>query len=1189
MTFDSISLFMEDVALFKDQNIKQFLDSDFSKYKFSNVDKDDELFMPRAWDMPEVFKKKLVSFSANTMHEVNLLNHLTECVRYNFSNGMQFAAQDILRHPLAKKVPIHLLPHHKFEISPADPQWPLLSRYKNSFKSHMVTEVENIMQALMNQIAKAISQKSAPVYLQTFSDLSRAFKIEKLEVDLKPELDWRILINEYQKYSCEFKLISKGPAEIYFLSSFAIRPQDQAILLYPWRNEFICLDEKLKNFGSDVEIFKNHSPQFEIENLTHAKKTIQYLKTRSIPVAIGGETVTVSPSYQKLHVYLSDKNEFRISAHARLASLANSQVASQKDLIKNDWSEISHTLIASLSEGLSCFLKAEAKDLASHQARRREWDLKILKHTGILQYLTYEVLHYLIHDELSDGRIVDNETLFVTLHENLKNILIAGPGNTFFQDQTLSDLCSKSVLIYFEQWVDFLITGFSANESYYSENGEVILEKWVEKEFRLIFTLLQKMIFDSSAEFFKKPRSSFQAQMELLSKHLVDLLNALQPLIPQGFVIFYNDKPLQELNEDQFKVDFVLESDMDQNKNFNWFELNPQFFLNGQAVDPDRFLTGSQGGIIEYEGQVYILAAKQIPSLRRLQHFWQKLQKGKTENPKQKKSDKIFQLPRNQTLELLALRASGIQIRGDHEWKKLCEFYDQLGSTRDLNQIPKTIKAELKPYQVYGVQWILDLYNLKLGALLADDMGLGKTLQALCFLEILRQKNDLGQVLIVVPSSLIFNWQNEIEKFAPELPVMIFNSKNLDAVGQKFANQVPTLVITTYGLLLEHDQYFDQYKWKTIIFDEAQNLKNISTKRTTAARSLTAQFKICLTGTPMENHYGEFYSLMDILVPGALGRLEDFRRQFVNTDIITSEQMSDLKLKMKPLLLRRTKKEILDQLPMKQESKLSIAFEEQQKQIYRDIALSYNRQIQDAMTDANAAAKTTDDMDTDDIEDSGEFAPLNEKAPNVQLQMLTALLRLRQACSDPAALPNVKYEKIPPKIQTLLESVSEIISSGESALVFTQFIQTLNRTAEVLKKNNIPVFVLHGGIPTKQRQVILSDFHHLKTGAVLLMTLKTGGVGLNLTKASYVFHLEPWWNPSVENQATDRAHRLGQEKPVQVFKYIMHESLEEKIEILKERKDKKFQVLLSDVDSPTKLAKNSSGLTKEDFDLLISN
>ncbi len=311
----------------------------------------------------------------------------------------------------------------------------------------------------------------------------------------------------------------------------------------------------------------------------------------------------------------------------------------------------------------------------------------------------------------------------------------------------------------------------------------------------------------------------------------------------------------------------------------------------------------------------------------------------------------------------------------------------------------------------------------------------------------------------------------------------------------------------------------------------------------------------------MENHYGEFYSLVDLLVPGSLGRIDEFRREFVNTETITREQMDDLKLKIKPLLMRRTKKEILDQLPDKQETKVSIAFEEKQKEIYRDIALSYNQRVKETMVSQGPAS--------------------------VQLQMLTALLRLRQACSDPASLPNVKYNKVPPKLETLLDSLQEIVESGESALVFTQFLQTLEHTAEILKKANIPVFVLHGGIPTKQRQTLLADFNNTKGGAVLVMTLKTGGVGLNLTKASYVFHLEPWWNPSVENQATDRAHRLGQSKAVQVFRYIMHESLEEKIELLKDRKDVKFQSLFSSTEKDVDVGAAGSALSKEDFDILL--
>jgi SNF2 family DNA or RNA helicase len=190
-------------------------------------------------------------------------------------------------------------------------------------------------------------------------------------------------------------------------------------------------------------------------------------------------------------------------------------------------------------------------------------------------------------------------------------------------------------------------------------------------------------------------------------------------------------------------------------------------------------------------------------------------------------------------------------------------------------------------------------------------------------------------------------------------------------------------------------------------------------------------------------------------------------------------------------------------------------------------------------------------------------------------------------CSDPAALPDVKYDKIPPKLETLVDSLKEIIETGESALVFTQFLQTLEHTEKLLKEAEIPVFVLHGQITIAKRRNILGEFTNFPKGAVLLMTLKTGGVGLNLTKASYVFHIEPWWNPAVENQATDRAHRMGQTKSVQVFKYIMHESLEEKIEVLKERKERKFQSLFTDTEKNTAYDQPPKSLSKEDFDQLI--
>jgi len=332
---------------------------------------------------------------------------------------------------------------------------------------------------------------------------------------------------------------------------------------------------------------------------------------------------------------------------------------------------------------------------------------------------------------------------------------------------------------------------------------------------------------------------------------------------------------------------------------------------------------------------------------------------------------------------------------------------------------------------------------------------------------------------------------------------------------------------------------------------------------TTASRTVRARFKACLTGTPLENHLGEFYSLVDLVVAGSLGDLSSFREKFVTPETISREEMDFLKLKAKPLVLRRTKAEILSELPPKIETTIRLPFEQKQEKIYRDIALSWNEKVKDSI--------------------------LNQGEAKSQLLMLTALLRLRQACSDPAAIPHIKYSDEPPKVTVLMEALQEVTESGESALVFTQFLHTFDRIKKELKQRNILSFSLHGGTSRVERERILKEFQNTPAGAVLLMTLKTGGVGLNLIKASYVFHLEPWWNPAVESQASDRAHRIGQQKPVQVYRYLMRGSVEEKIEILKERKSAKFNALFTQTENgaPTELT-TKGHLSQSDFEYLLN-
>jgi SNF2 family DNA or RNA helicase len=307
---------------------------------------------------------------------------------------------------------------------------------------------------------------------------------------------------------------------------------------------------------------------------------------------------------------------------------------------------------------------------------------------------------------------------------------------------------------------------------------------------------------------------------------------------------------------------------------------------------------------------------------------------------------------------------------------------------------------------------------------------------------------------------------------------------------------------------------------------------------------------------------GEFYSLMDLVVPGSLGVFDQFRKTYMQSYSPDPERIQYLKYKTRPLVLRRTKSAILKELPQKTESTVKIPFSDKQLAIYRDIALSWNSKVRKA------------------INDEGESKS--------QLIMLTALLRLRQVCSAPSSVPNVSYTETPPKLSLLTDNLKSIIETGESALVFTQFLGTFDLLTQELKKAGIPFFSLHGKVSRKDRETQLQKFQEYPKGSVMLMTLKTGGVGLNLTKASYVFHLEPWWNPAVENQATDRTHRIGQTKPVQVYRYIMSESVEEKIEILKGRKSSQFNALFSDVETAQEIGEGGSfSLSQKDFEYLL--
>ncbi len=1172
----SISLVLDEPALLRGASVSSLLPVAPLSYKLIGPSKNIEVPASHLNFMPEVFVRKLSAYSKYEFMIINQLYRMAEMIRYNFSNGAQVTAKEILRLSIHKYVPEEFLPqlkpshwhHNSVSLKP----WPLTQ----TFVGAEVRPTEDIMQSLLNRIILAHRQKRLSLYMQTHSQSTKSLPIQSIEFEPGHELDWRIEFDDRNGFKAEFKLVSHRNRRFYFYDSFAFEPECAVIVAHPWKTEWSQLQERL-SFIADTLILdtSNGMPAFELKSETKAKDIITYLRSRSLPVKITGDSQSIEAHKSLTEIHFNDNGNFTIQHEAR--------VPGQKNITRPGWSPLAAHYLMCLSQGLTYATQSQARDIASQDVFHRDWDLALIKHLGIFQYVVLETLTAYFEGTRMDGTPVAADAVFQSVDEKVKLLLIRQNDQStdlaISETATLSDLVSRPVLACYDQFVTQLLADIKQPESFYSETGEVIMDGIFERELRLIYEMLKRLALTTQGGMFKKTRVPFlsrvstgdfdsevavaKANFYFSETSLGGALEITQSLVPFGFKLFLNQQPINELADTELKIGFGLNTRHDQAQ-INWFELSPKFFLRGQEIDPSNILRLGSGGVIEYDNKLYLVPQKQIPSLRLLEEFWRKLQQSKVESSRRGR-DTYYQLPRSQTLFLLALRKAGVPFQGDSGWSSLCEFYDHLGETTKTLEIPKTVKADLKPYQQTGVQWLNDLYRLRLGALLADDMGLGKTLQALTFLECLRIKDDMGPVLVVVPSSLVFNWRNEIEKFTPEIPVAIYSNDSREKIADLVSQNKTKLVLITYGLMLEHSEAVSRHPWNVIIFDEAQNLKNINSKRTSVARSLKTKFKIALTGTPMENHYGEFYSLIDLLVPGSLGPLDDFRRGYVNSPVIDYELVQNLKLKIKPLILRRAKKEILDQLPPKQETVVKIAFEEQQKEIYRNVALSFNRRIHEVMAVQGVA--------------------------EVQLEMFTALLRLRQVCSDPASLPDVKYDKVPPKLETLVDSVKEIIEAGESVLVFTQFLQTLEHTEKLLINASIPVRVIHGGISASKRQKVIAEFTNSPDACVLLMTLKTGGVGLNLTKASYVFHVEPWWNPAVENQATDRAHRMGQTKAVQVFKYIMHESLEEKIEILKDRKDQKFQSLFTDEEQATgAAAAHNSGprsLSKDDFERLI--
>ncbi len=435
--------------------------------------------------------------------------------------------------------------------------------------------------------------------------------------------------------------------------------------------------------------------------------------------------------------------------------------------------------------------------------------------------------------------------------------------------------------------------------------------------------------------------------------------------------------------------------------------------------------------------------------------------------------------------------------------------------------------AVLRDYQVDGVKWLYTVCKCGFGGILADEMGLGKSLQTITFIKKLLQENESAKFLIVCPTSLVYNWQNEFEKFAPELKFQVFSGSRNER-RQSLDKFDGSIYITSYGLLREDLEFYQNMSFRLFVIDEAQNIKNPKTGLTQAVKSISSETKMALTGTPIENAITELWSIFDFIMPGFLSSLMKFQRKYriKEFDEETNKLLGNLKVQVKPFILRRKKKDVVKDLPDKIENTIYIDLNEEQKKYYAAEVKYVNEEM-------------------DRLVKSGGFT-------KNKMMILALLTKLRQICIDPAIIAE-NYKGGSAKIESLVELIKEVVSNGHKILLFTSFKTALYIVKKALNQENISTYVIDGDVPSKKRQMLVDAFNEDNTNVFLIM-LKSGGTGLNLTSADVVIHLDLWWNPQAENQATDRTHRIGQKKTVEVIKMVCKGTIEEKILALQEKK-----------------------------------
>lgn len=672
-----------------------------------------------------------------------------------------------------------------------------------------------------------------------------------------------------------------------------------------------------------------------------------------------------------------------------------------------------------------------------------------------------------------------------------------------------------------------LLLNATVNGWQYAEDDRMAQARLV----RIMFEQLGSDVFSEACvpAGAEMPEPLLMQQLPVLAKRMEE----------NGFELLVDLQPLTT-GLWQFSLDATRSS-------LDWFELRPEIRVNGELLtdqELQELLGGS--GMLRKDGKLLLLdeLSAQVLAMFSSAMTGKKSKKGKQE---------LVRVPRLQILDWLQLRKHGVTVQLSPQDAEILE------SLLNFEQMPKPslptgLTAELRHYQFDAWHWLAFLYRHRFGACLADDMGLGKTLQGITLMAgiisgTLPSAAPPGSPhLVVAPPSLLFNWEAEIARFLPTAKVLLYAGTGR-SIG-RFGNY--DIIITSYGIVQRDHAKLEQLRFDVLIFDETQVVKNLQAATTNAVRKLNGAFTLALTGTPVENHLGEYYAIMDLCLPGLLGSHDDFNRQ-INKEGTPAIQR--LIQRTKPFVLRRTKQMIASELPPKIETDIRLELSPKQKMLYQRTVEEVKGQVQEAYQ--------------------------NHAVAQARIIALTAILRLRQICLAPV-LAAATASDSSPKLEFLVEQLEELRDEGHSALVFSQFTGYLDIIEKGLRQQGLTCLRLDGSTPVPQRKKLVQTFQNATEPMVFLISLKAGGKGLNLTRATYVYHMDPWWNPAVENQASDRAHRIGQTEQVTITRLIMRHTIEEKMMELKARKLELYKELLEDG-----AASGGSGLTREDFEFLL--